>query len=175
MTESLGIYERHGMRRSTEYRIWCNMLARCQTPSNKAFPSYGGRGITVCERWQKFSAFFADMGHRPDGMSLDRIDNDAGYSPKNCRWAERKDQNRNKRNLVTIKIGQDQKCLAEWCEHFGVSYGTVWARIKTGWPAERALTTPVFRGSRAGIKRGDRIAFGAERGVRFSDEASDAA
>lgn len=83
--------------RSTEHRIWTSMRKRCQNKNDESFPRYGGRGIRVCERWQKFEDFLADMGRRPPGTSLDRIDNNGNYEPKNCRWAPLTVQARNQR------------------------------------------------------------------------------
>jgi hypothetical protein len=88
----------HGMARSTEYTIWDDMIQRCTNPNNTAWNYYGGRGITVCARWlTSFEAFYADMGPRPEGLTLDRRNNDLGYSPDNCRWATWAEQGGNKR------------------------------------------------------------------------------
>jgi hypothetical protein len=77
------------VRRSPTYYSWQNMLIRCRHASSPAYKYYGGRGITVCERWQRFDAFLADMGERPDGAQLSRIDNDGNYEPGNCEWKPR--------------------------------------------------------------------------------------
>ena len=79
------------------YRSWCDMIQRCTNPRRDNYERYGGRGITVCERWMTFANFLADMGERPDGTSIDRIDNYRGYEPGNCRWATAIEQAQNKR------------------------------------------------------------------------------
>lgn len=89
---------RHGMVGSPTYRSWSQMKVRCQVPTNHKFKDYGGRGITVCDRWQSFANFLVDMGDRPPGTSLDRINNDGNYEPGNCRWADAKTQRNNRRD-----------------------------------------------------------------------------
>ncbi len=86
-----------GSRRSSEYTAWANMLARCERPNHPSYPDYGARGITVCERWHVFENFLADMGPKPGGLTLDRIENDGNYEPGNCRWATYSQQNTNQR------------------------------------------------------------------------------
>jgi hypothetical protein len=97
----------HGQSRRSgdtgSYRVWKHMLQRCENPKCKDFPYYGGRGIGVCERWHDFVLFFADMGEKPDGLSIDRIENNIGYQPGNCRWATMREQNANKRGKFTCR------------------------------------------------------------------------
>ncbi|MCX4458486.1 hypothetical protein OOK58_41990 [Streptomyces sp. NBC_01728] len=88
---------KHGMCGTSIYWTWSDMVARCTNPRHKRYADYGARGITVCERWRDFANFLADMGDRPPGLELDRIDNDRGYEPSNCRWADRSTQMKNRR------------------------------------------------------------------------------
>jgi hypothetical protein len=104
--------KRHGKDKNT-YNRWLAMVKRCTDPADKHFKNYGGRGITVCERWMSFENFYADMGKSPDGLSLDRIDNDRGYEPDNVRWATRKMQQRNRRCVhLSIEVARDIR--ARW-------------------------------------------------------------
>ena len=129
---------------SREYAIWNSMKQRCLNKNNKQYPEYGGRGITVCSRWKdSFEKFYADMGKRPfKGASLERLDNNKGYSPDNCKWANRDTQNNNKRNNRPITLNGVTKNLGQWASEFGVSHSTIIHRIKAGWDIERAITQP---------------------------------
>ena len=98
-TEMLKARATHGMRHTPEYDTWMHLIQRCTNRKNTSWPDYGGRGIAVCDRWKKFENFFADMGSRPSGKSLDRINNNGGYEPGNCRWATSLEQNRNRRKV----------------------------------------------------------------------------
>lgn len=131
---------------TSEHRIWAAMRERCNNQWCKAYPNYGGRGITVCERWSSFENFLADMGRRPSlGHSIDRIDNDGPYSPDNCRWATRVEQKANQRprkDAVWIEHDGHRKTLDDWARALGIRYGTLYQRLAKGWSTERALTTP---------------------------------
>lgn len=128
---------------SREYAIWNSMKQRCRNPKNKQYPEYGGRGISVCDSWLRFENFFRDMGERPfKGASLERKDNNKGYSPDNCKWADRNTQNNNKRNNRPITINGVTKNLCQWADHYGIGHTTIFHRIKAGWDVERAITQP---------------------------------
>jgi len=118
--------ENHGKRDTRTYKSWCSMIGRCFNPKDRSYPNYGGRGITVCERWLSFSNFIADMGDRPIAHSLDRIDNEKGYVPGNCKWATRTEQNRNSRQNVII----DGHCISEWSEQLQLPRSTLASRIR---------------------------------------------
>lgn len=163
MTKSTGKYERHGMSKTSAYSIWSSMHARCKNFNSPAFSNYGGRGIAVCDRWKSFSAFYADMGEPPAGMTLERINNDFGYSPENCQWSTRTDQGRNKRNNIIIEIDGVSKPLSSWVEQEGaVSYATAHARLAKGWAPNEAVFTPIVT-DRRGIQRGRSIAKSAPK------------
>ena len=136
----------HGMSSTSTYSIWDSMLPRCNNAPRKDFFRYGGKGVTVCDRWNSFENFLADMGHRPDGCSIDRINNNLGYSPENCRWATVKQQNRNQVTNRLISWNGQTKCLADWAEHLNINTNTLYARLtKYQWSVERAFTAPVMK------------------------------
>lgn len=103
----------HGMHETPTYKSWTAMKYRCLKVDSRQYPDYGGRGIIVCERWMKFENFLADMGERPEGRTLDRINNDGGYSPENCRWATRSEQQKNKRPAKRLDVCKRGHVLAE--------------------------------------------------------------
>ncbi|TAA11251.1 hypothetical protein EA658_16440 [Pseudoxanthomonas winnipegensis] len=135
---------RHGLSYSAEYRAWQTMRYRCTVPTSPAWKDYGGRGITVCEAWlDDPTQFYRDMGPKPSPKhELDRIDNDAGYSPENCRWALRADNCRNRRSSHRIEHAGETLTIAGWAERTGLAESLLHARLKLGWDAERMLTTP---------------------------------
>src|SRR5216684_477049 len=135
-------YHRHGLHDRPEYGAWHQMKSRCETPSNKAFKNYGARGITLCERWHDFAAFFADMGPRPTPEhSIERVNNNGPYSPDNCKWGTKLEQGRNKRTTVFLTLGEVTRTLTEWCEVTGIKDATLRRRLVRGWSEERTLTT----------------------------------
>jgi len=139
----------HGMSNSPTYLCWYSMRQRCNNMHHQAYSEYGGRGITVCERWQNcFENFLEDMGKRPSPRhSIDRVDNDGNYEPGNCRWATVTEQGRNKRNNVLLTCQGETMCLSEWAERVGITPEGLSARLARGWSVEEILTTPSRRGS----------------------------
>ena len=135
----------HGLSGTPEYYAWRHMKDRCFNPNNKDYLHYGGRGITVCDRWLNLDNFLADMGSRPTVKhSLDRIDNNGDYSPENCKWSTKAEQANNKRNnkpLITI----DGKTLTivQWEKKMGFGQGVIWHRLKDGWSDFDAVMTPL--------------------------------
>ncbi len=135
----------HGMRRRPEYSVWASMLNRCRNPRVHCYPNYGGRGIMVCDRWLKFENFFSDMGPRPEGMTIERIDNGGDYTPENCRWASPIEQYRNRRDNVFLAFRNVTMTMAEWGRALGFPDKLIRDRRKAGWTVERILTTPKRR------------------------------
>lgn len=115
----------HGMRWMPIYSVWLSMMDRCNNPNYASFHRYGGRGISVCKRWRKFEAFFADMGHPPPGLTLDRTDNDGNYEPSNCAWVTRKAQGINRTNTKFITLCGNKVPLTEACRDMGINRGSI--------------------------------------------------
>ncbi|MFB3910461.1 MAG: hypothetical protein ACE15D_18885 [Candidatus Eisenbacteria bacterium] len=136
---------KHGESYSLEYRAWQQMRLRCRDPRHAAYPNYGGRGITVCDRWfGSVENFIADMGRKPSSShELDRINNDRGYEPGNCRWVLRSINDRNRRSNRMLDFRGERLALVEWCERLGMPRDTVRKRLESGWSAADALTTKV--------------------------------
>jgi len=150
-TQSCGCLNRelktsHGLYKSRQYQIWADMKTRCQNPDHHQYKYYGGRGITVCERWQKFENFWEDMRNGySDILTIDRIDNDGNYELANCKWSTRKEQNNNHRqghiHLLTFQ-GQT-KTIAGWAKFLNIGYSSLRSRIRYRWSIEKALTQPI--------------------------------
>jgi hypothetical protein len=114
-------------------------------PKDKNYKHYGGRGITICERWNSFVLFLADMGERPSGHTIDRIDNDGNYEPGNCRWATMAEQLRNTRRTVHLTHDGRTMCLEDWSRETGIHRGTIYSRLQLGFTVAEALTLPTTR------------------------------
>jgi hypothetical protein len=137
----------HGQSYSSLYSIWRGMIKRCSRLKNSNYAWYGGRGISVCGEWDVFENFFewnkslGELGYK-QGLSLDRIDNEAGYSPDNCRWATAVTQARNKRNNLLVTINNETKCVAAWADIFNINRYVVYTRIRNGWEINEKLFLP---------------------------------
>ena len=133
-------------RQTPEFRVWCGMIARCDYPNATGYQMYGGRGITVAEEWRDFDRFFADMGARPGpDYDIDRIDNNKGYAPGNCRWASRRENCRNTRRNHRVTFRGKTMSVVEWSEETGLDASAIRYRLKIGWAVEDALTIPSKR------------------------------
>lgn len=135
---------KHGRcgKKDRTYKAWCSMNERCFTPTHQKWKDYGGRGITVCQRWREsFENFLADMGDMPPGKSLYRYpNNDGNYEPGNCRWATWPEQQNNRRSTRFIEFDGRRLSVTQWANHLGISMVTLSGRLKKGWPLERALS-----------------------------------
>lgn len=123
----------HGMWKSREFILWMRMIQRCTDPNVDSFENYGGRGIKVCDRWlASFKNFYADMGPRPAGMSIDRIDVNGNYAPENCRWADAETQANNRRNCKHVELFGEMLTAPQIARRYGISKSTVVRRIAAG-------------------------------------------
>ncbi len=127
------------------YTVWADMKQRCNNPKDTAFRNYGGRGIKVCERWDKsYKAFEADMGERPHKYELDRIDTEGDYTPENCRWISHQENLRNRRNTVCVTIEGTEYKLCELSEKYGVERGVIVGRVNRGLSFDDVVSTERF-------------------------------
>ncbi len=136
---------KHGHYGTPTYGSWMAMKSRCNRPDHMAYHRYGGRGITVCEEWNSptgFTAFLADMGERPRGTTIDRINNDLGYSKENCRWATPSQQRLNCEDTRFISWNGTKRQINEWVAITGIKASTIRERIKRGWPIDDVFTRP---------------------------------
>lgn len=152
-TKSCGCFNReaarkrlltHGKTGTKEYRAWAGMKRRCYCISSSSYPDYGGRGITVCDRWRtSFDDFLADVGIAPSHKhSLDRTDNSKGYEPGNCQWRTFTDQMNNRRGNILVTYEGRTLTLTAWSRELGIKRGTLASRIRSGWTIHRSFTTP---------------------------------
>lgn len=134
----------HGHGYGTQvYKAWQSLKDRCLNPKHRQYSEYGGRGITVCERWQQsFENFLADMGEPAQGMSLDRIDNNGPYSPENCQWATRLEQQNNRRATHMLTYNDRTQSLSDWITELHLNRPLVLYRLRYGWPIHEAFTIP---------------------------------
>ncbi len=132
---------RHGMCYTRSYRTWQSMINRCRNPNVPGYRDYGARDICVCARWLEcFENFHADMGDKPENMTLERIDNDGDYCPENCRWATQSEQNRNRRKTIRVEWQGRKVSLAQLCEEMGLDYDRAFTRYSKGKPLEQVLS-----------------------------------
>lgn len=137
---------------SRTYTCWANMMQRCTNPKFTFFKNYGGRGIRVCERWKTFDNFLSDMGEKPEGLTLERINNDGHYEPTNCKWASRTEQGRNRRTNKAYEFNGKPMSIRNIEREAGVSRGLYGYRLRNGWTFEQAISEPPM----PGIKRSKR-------------------
>ena len=124
-----------------EYASWFAMQDRCNNHHD-----YAGRGITVCDRWRaSFANFLSDMGPRPTGHSIERVNNDGNYEPSNCKWATRHEQARNTRRSRYVEVDGKRMVVVDWAKHTGIDVGLIYQRISDGWTEEEAVSTPARR------------------------------
>lgn len=132
----------HGKAKTPTWQCWSNMRRRCTDATQPMYHLYGGRGISVCLRWSKFQNFLADMGVRPPGTSIDRLDNNGNYEPSNCRWATAVQQANNKRNNRLVTVNGRTQTIAQWSSEIGIGASTLCARLDCGWSPEKTMTSP---------------------------------
>lgn len=131
----------HGLSNTVIYHTWWRMLHRCRNPKSPDWKHYGGRGITVCDRWHRFEDFYVDMGPKPSPKhTIERINNDGNYEPTNCRWATHTEQVRNRRSNRTITRNGETMCASEWARRVGLTPKAVLKRLRRGYSPEEALT-----------------------------------
>lgn len=145
MLQHVGSNFRHGKSDTIEYRTWAAMIQRCTNVNDPRYVNYGGRGITFDPAWRFFENFYKDMGDKPVGTSLERINNNGNYEKSNCRWATVKEQSRNRRSNVSLTFKGKTKLIVEWAELYKIHPNTLKARLLAGWAIERALTEKVHK------------------------------
>lgn len=136
---------KHGMTGTKTWSTWRDMVWRCTGKTCTAYKNYGGRGISVCDEWlHSFKTFYDDMGERPEGCEIDRIDNNGNYCKENCRWVTTLQNARNKRNNRIVVVDGRRFTLSECAEYYNMRTGLILKRLNLGWTPERAVATPVL-------------------------------
>lgn len=136
--------KKHGMYKTAVYRSWVSLIKRCENKNGHKYPIYGGRGIKVCDAWRKnFMNFYNDMGDRPTGMTIERIDNNGPYTKENCRWATPAEQANNRSSCLKINYNSQTKNLNEWSAHLKMSRTALYKRIYAGWTVQEIFETPI--------------------------------
>lgn len=134
---------KHGAYGTRTYQTWRGMIERCTSKKHKNYDRYGGRGITFCERWREYQNFVDDMGERPDGRNLDRINNDGPYCKENCRWVTQSEQVSNTSRNVLLSYNGKLMTMKQWAAEIGIAYDTLRHRIqRLHWAIDKALSTP---------------------------------
>lgn len=152
---------KHGGKGTKLYEVWCSMRRRCNSPKDKRYKIYGGKGVFVCKDWEDFKNFkeWSIANGYKEGLTIDRIDNNGPYSPNNCRWTTHKVQNNNQSTTTILRIGDVEKPLHEWSDFVGIKPETLRRRIYAGWSIERALFEKVtfdkHEHKRKGALKGD--------------------
>ena len=134
---------KHGMHKTRTYSSWSSMKSRCSNKKDPSYSRYGGAGISYCTAWEDFNNFYSDMGERPEGQTLERINNELGYTKENCRWATYKEQARNRSDNRLVTLFGETLCFLDWCNKLGMPRTAVSKRIARGWTEHKAFTTPV--------------------------------
>jgi ribosomal protein S27E len=137
-------FTKHGLRHNPIHKVWSGMVQRCTNKNVPHYSYYGGRGITVCDEWLTVEGFYKDMGERPKGTTLDRINNELGYFKDNCRWVTSEEQSNNKRSSVKITYKGKTQTLSQWAKEYNMKRETLYGRVTLAkWSIEKAITTPV--------------------------------
>lgn len=130
----------HGMTNTPTWKVWKGIIKRCTQLRCKAYPNYGGRGIKVCDKWLTFAGFYEDMGERPTGLTIERVDFNGDYCKENCKWAPQSEQASNTRRVRFVEVNGERMSLTRACAALGIRYSRVLDRInKLGWPIEKAM------------------------------------
>lgn len=156
-------YEMHGKSRTRLYRVWQNIHKRCTCETDEHYKRYGGRGITICDEWKNSFLAFEEWAYKtgydenaPSGFcTIDRIDNSLGYSPENCRWVGRSEQQNNRRVNHLLTVNGETHTISEWSRISGKTFGQIYNRLRRGWDAESAIFTPIDRRYSNGKTTGD--------------------